>query len=63
MDAKLCLSRPVYHAGSGNINFTDYLGNRVASSMFLLDCSSNEIHTIIKEFEIDKASDISIFNN
>ena len=28
--------------------------------MFLFDCSSNEIHTIIKEFENDKASDISI---
>ena len=29
--------------------------------MFLFDCSSNEIHTIIKEFENDMASDISIY--
>ena len=56
MNAKLCSSRPVYHIDSGIKKFTDYLGN----SMFLFDCSSNEIHTIIKEFENDKASDISI---
>ena len=60
MNAKLCSSRPVYHIDSGNKKFTDYLGNRISSSMFLFDCSSNEIHTIIKEFENDKASDVSI---
>ena len=60
MNAKLCSSRPVYHIDSGNKEFTDYLGNRISSTMFLFDCSSYEIHTIIKEFENDKASDISI---
>ena len=54
INAKLCSSRPVYHIDSGNKKITDYLGNRISSSMFLFDCSSNEIHTIIK------ASDISI---
>ena len=34
MNAKLCLSRPVYHIDSGNKKFTDYLGNRISSSMF-----------------------------
>ena len=51
---------PVSHIDSGNKKFTDYLGNRISSTTFLFDCSSNEIHTIIKGFEIDKSSDISI---
>ena len=37
MNAKLCSSRPVDHVDSGSKNFTDYLGNRVSSSMFLFD--------------------------
>ena len=60
MNVKLCSSRPVSHIDSGNKKFTDYLGNRISSTTFLFDCSSNEIHAIIKEFEIDKSSDISI---
>ena len=40
--------------------FTDYLDKRVCSSIFLYQCSRSEVCEIIKEFQSDKASDISI---
>ena len=41
-------------------DFTMYLRNRVSSSIFLSPCTSSEIEYKIKEFENDKASDISV---
>ena len=58
MNAKLQSSRPVDHANAGTFN--DYLKKRVSGSMFLFECSSEEILKIIKEFESGKASDISL---
>ena len=40
--------------------FTDYLDKRVCSSRFLYQCSRSEVSEIIKEFQSDKASDISV---
>ena len=40
--------------------FTDYLDKRVCSSIFLYQCSRSEVCEIIKEFQSDKASDISV---
>ena len=52
------------HEESGNFNVTDkypkYLHNRVMNSIYLSACTSDEIEKIIKDFENDKASDISI---
>ena len=59
MNTKLCSSQPVSQLKSPNRSFADYLGNRVCSSMFLQQCSSEEIYNIINEFENEKASDIS----
>ena len=59
MNTKLCSSQPVSQLINPNRSFADYLGNRVCSSMFLQQCSSEEISNIINEFENEKASDIS----
>ena len=59
MNTKLCSSQPVSQLINPNRSFADYLGNRVCSSMFLQQCSSEEIYNIINEFENEKASDIS----
>ena len=40
--------------------FTDYLDKRVCSSIFLYQCSRSEVCEIIKEFQSDMASDISV---
>ena len=40
--------------------FTDYLDERVCSSIFLNQCSRSEVCEIIKEFQSDKANDISV---
>ena len=40
--------------------FTDYLDKRVCSSTFLYQCSRSKVCEIIKEFQSDKASDISL---
>ena len=40
--------------------FTDYFNKRVCSSIFLYQCSRSEVCEIIKEFQSDKASDISV---
>ena len=59
MNTKLGSSQPVSQLINPNRSFADYLGNRVCSSMFLQQCSSEEISNIINEFENKKASDIS----
>ena len=59
MNTKLRSSQPVSQLINPNRSFADYLGNRVCSSMFLQQCSSEEISNIINEFENEKASDIS----
>jgi hypothetical protein len=43
-----------------NVDYLDYLRSRVSSSIFLSPCSSSEIELKVKEFENDKASDISV---
>ena len=40
--------------------FTNYLDRRVCSSKFFYQCSISEVCEIIKEFQSDKASDISV---
>ena len=40
--------------------FTDYLDKRVCTSIFLCQCNRSEVCEIIKEFQSDKASDISV---
>ena len=41
-------------------NYTDYVKNSVKSSIYLSECSSEEIKKIIKELSPNKASDIPI---
>ena len=59
MNTKLSSLQPVSQLINPNRSFADYLGNRVCSSMFWQQCSSEEISNIINEFENEKASDIS----
>ena len=59
MNTKLCSSQPVSQLINPNRSFADNLGNRVCSSMFLHQCSSEEISNFINEFKKEKASDIS----
>ena len=61
MNTKLNSSRLV----GGQVNtdptdFTNYMSDRVLSSIFLSSCTSDEIGRVIREFENDKASDISV---
>lgn len=65
MNAKLNSSRFVDNQGNNiNIDSSDfyrkYLKNRVSSCIFLSPSTSQEIEIIIREFENDKASDISV---
>ena len=60
MNTKLYSSTPSTHSPVNGKKFTDYLSNRVCSSMFLFECSSNEIGKIIKDFENGKASDLPL---
>ena len=43
-------------------NFIDFLAKRkrIIESIFLYECSSEDVLTVIKDFECDKASDISV---
>ena len=61
MNTKVKSSRPV-QSYDPNKKFTDFLSNqkRVLNSIYLYQCSSEDIFCIIKEFESDKASDISV---
>ena len=60
MNVKLKSSRPICESNNNDTQFTTYLKNRIHSSIFLHQCSSEEILEIITEFEGDKASDISV---
>ena len=62
MNAKVKSSLPVNGSLSTNINFKDFLSKqkRIHSNIFLYQCSSEDVIKIIKDFEGDKASDISI---
>ena len=61
MNAKLNSSRLVCGQDNAeNNHFTNYMKNRVSSSIFLSSCTSEEIESIIRNFENDKASDISV---
>ena len=64
MNAKLCSSTLINNNNnkhdSGGDGFKSYLNNRVMDSIFLSPTSSDEVLEIIKNFENDKASDISI---
>ena len=42
------------------LNYKDYVKNSVESSIYLSDCSSEEIKEIIKELSPNKACDIPI---
>ena len=64
MNAKLCSATLINNNNnkhdSGGDGFKSYLNNRVMDSIFLSPTSSDEVLEIIKNFENDKASDISI---
>ena len=61
MNTKVKSSRPVQSYDLTK-KFTDFLSNQkqVLNSIYLYHCSSEDILNIIKEFESDKASDISV---
>ena len=62
MNVKVKSSQPVNGSIDTNKNFQDFLSKQkqVHSSIFLYQCSSEDISKIIKDFEFDKASDISV---
>ena len=61
MNTKVCSS--TLNKDPTGFGFKDYLcpNKRVRGSMFLEDCTEDEIYNIIQDLENDKASDISIF--
>ena len=61
MNTKVCSS--TLNKNLSGFDFRDYLcpKNSVRGSIFLEDCTTEEIHNIIQGLENDKASDISIF--
>ena len=62
MNVKVRSSQPVEGPVDNNMNFNDFLSKqqRIHSSIFLYQCSSDDVIKIIKDFEYDKASDISV---
>ena len=62
MNVKVRSSQPTNGSVDPNVNFKDFLSKqeRIKSSIFLYQCSSEEVIRIIKDFEGDKASDISV---
>ena len=60
MNAKLYSSRPIDQSKAQNKSFDEYLSKRISNSIFLFECSSDEILQIITEFDSNKASDISL---
>ena len=60
LNSKLYSSKPISENKKSLENFTKYLKNRVCCSMFLYECSSEEISRIIKEFDNGKASDLPL---
>ena len=61
MNTKIKSSRPM-QSFDPNKKFIDFLSNqkRVLNSIYLYQCSSEDVFSIIKEFESDKASHISV---
>ena len=60
MNVKLQSSKPLMDSTRKSKKFTDYLDKRVCNSLFLFECSSEEVSQIIKEFENGKASDLPL---
>ena len=62
LNAKLCSSKPIGRdtACQRPPDYKKYFNKRVTNSMFLKPCDSEEIEKIVKTFQGDKASDISI---
>ena len=60
LNSKLYSSKPVSGTSEATDKFTKYLKKRVCCSMFLFECSSEEITRIIKDFDNGKASDLPL---
>ena len=62
MNAKTNSSRPTDQSSDTSTNFIDFLSKRkrIIESIFLYECSSEDVLRVIREFECDKASDISV---
>ena len=62
MNVKVKSSQPTNELFDQNIHFKNFLSKqkRIHSSIFLYQCSSEDVLKIIKDFEGDKASDISV---
>ena len=62
MNVKVKSSQPSNGSIDDKINFKDFLSKqqRIHSNIFLYQCSSDDVIKIIKDFEGDKASDISV---
>ena len=64
MNVKVRSSQPANGSLNTNTNrnFQDFLSKqkRIHNSIFLYQCSSEDILKVIKDFEVDKASDISV---
>ena len=59
LNTKTCSS--TLEGSAHNINYLDFLKNRVHRSIFLSPTSPGELEDIVKNLENDKSSDISIF--
>ena len=64
MNVKVRSSQPANESLNTNTyrNFQDFLSKqkRIRNSIFLCQCSREYILQVIKDFEVDKASDISV---
>ena len=61
LNAKLCSSKPIGNKTDlKHSQYTKFFNKRVLGSIFLAPCDHEEIERIIKSFQNDKASDISI---
>ena len=65
LNSKLCSSKPIsadnHISTDESDSYKKFFNKRVPGSIFLKPCDSDEIEKIIKGFQNDKASDISIF--
>ena len=59
LNAKTCSS--TLNGGAKDTDFQIYLRNRVQKSIFITPTSPSELEEIVRTFENDKSSDISIF--
>lgn len=60
LNSKLNSSRPIGEKFLTTKSFKSFLPKRTINSLFLSPCNSEEIEKIIKSFQNDKASDISV---